>query len=203
MLSNSVLSNIDIYFENDSIQIIKLSKNVLEHYINDVILLENMEYEQNTTKYANERWHKINYTKDVEDKWHYSLCAVDKNTNKLVGLCIVSKWSNNLHINRVVIQSEFRGYLSRSEDFSISKLFYSKLDDSAKQDKIKSLTVQVSYDNYAVVKKYIKYGYVILESTDLLSWFVFGKKINAVIENNYLIISGGKNYVMRKLYNYD
>ncbi|MBF0236081.1 MAG: hypothetical protein HQM12_00125 [SAR324 cluster bacterium] len=200
MLTSTINLNSQIYYKQGHYQIVQLTEEVIHLYIKCFVDLEHKTLSELGDRYANQQWTEQHYLRDLPGKWKYSLCALDTTYNCIVGFLITSLWENNLHLHRILVDSDFRGYISDSEGgvFSLSERFYSILFKKAFEDHLEYFTAEVSYGNKIVRDTYLRHGYELLDEKEKLLWFIQGKKLNAQACEDHIFVEGDKNFVVRK-----
>lgn len=99
-------------------KIIRLNKQNIYHYLNQLIKIDNQICENIGSVYSKEKWSSESFLCDLPGKWIYSIVGLEH--NDVVGCAIVTECvPNKLHVNRFFVAEEYRksGYGRELIDF--------------------------------------------------------------------------------------
>ena len=125
-------------------KIIPLTPNLLRTHIYTVLKLDN--------EIIAENWNEENFIMELPQKWNVSQIVLKSDI--VIGFMIANSQTDSIHINRIVVDREFRGLGIGKELLNIAKNYAIKTQK-------KRVTIKVSPQNHGAIDYYIKYGFVI------------------------------------------
>lgn len=139
--------------------IIRLSKEVMGQYVEQLLAIDNNIYHKMGHMYSTEMWSGDNFLCDRQGKWKYSLISIDN--DKVEGCVIVTEYTTeHLHINRFFVKPEKSG-------IGVGRQLVANLMGLLKGNEVKEINLFVSVINKNAIKFYEHNGFVCMQDGNL------------------------------------